>query len=41
MPPWMPDVHYQDFANNRQLTKEEKNKIIEWIDAGAVEGKKM
>lgn len=40
MPPWMPDVHYQDFANNRQLTKEEKNKIIEWIDAGAVEGKK-
>lgn len=39
MPPWMPDSHYRDFANNRQLTSEEKEKIIQWIDAGAPLGK--
>ena len=40
MPPWMPDSHYQDFANNRQLSGEEKDKIIKWIDKGAPQGNK-
>ncbi|WP_258862130.1 hypothetical protein [Sphingobacterium spiritivorum] len=40
MPPWMPDSHYQDFANNRQLSGEEKEKIIKWIDKGAPQGNK-
>jgi len=39
MPPWMADSHYQDFANNRQLSQEEKEKIINWIDSGAPPGK--
>lgn len=38
MPPWMADPHYQDFANNRQLSAEEKQKIIQWIDRGAPQG---
>lgn len=39
MPPWMPNPHYQDFANNRQLSSTEKEMIIKWIDSGAPEGK--
>lgn len=39
MPPWMPNSHYRDFANNRELTQEEKEKIITWIDSGAPQGK--
>lgn len=39
MPPWMPDPHYQDFANNRQLSATEKEMIVKWIDSGVPEGK--
>lgn len=39
MPPWMPDPHYQDFANNRQLSSTEKEMIVKWIDSGVPEGK--
>jgi hypothetical protein len=41
MPPWKPDIHYNDFANNRSLTKEERNAILTWIAANAPEGKSI
>ncbi len=34
MPPWKADVHYRGFANTRSLSPEEKNLLIQWIDAG-------
>ena len=39
MPPWKADVHYRDFANDRSLTPEERERIVRWIDAGAEKGK--
>jgi hypothetical protein len=38
MPPWTADAHYQDFANNRSLSQEEKRLLIKWIDSGSEEG---
>ena len=38
MPPWNANEHYQDFANNRSLSVQEINKIINWIDSGCTEG---
>lgn len=38
MPPWKADSHYRAFANSRSLTPEEKNAILQWIDAQAPEG---
>ncbi|MBO9591643.1 MAG: cytochrome c [Niabella sp.] len=32
MPPWKADTHYQDFLNNRSLTAQEKETIINWIN---------
>lgn len=38
MPPWPADAHYAQYANNLSLTKDEKEKIILWIDAGCPKG---
>lgn len=38
MPPWKADVHYRDFANNRSLTKIEKNTLLIWIKNKAPKG---
>ncbi|WPQ64547.1 cytochrome c [Chitinophaga sancti] len=39
MPPFKADVHYRDYANNRILTPEEKNTILNWISNNAPKGK--
>jgi hypothetical protein len=39
MPPWRADIHYTDFANSRQLTNAEKQKILKWIAANMPAGK--
>ncbi len=39
MPPWSPDPNYGKFSNDLSLPAGEKEKIIEWVDAGALEGK--
>ena len=39
MPPWSPDPHYGKFSNDLSLAAGEKEKIIAWIDAGALEGR--
>lgn len=38
MPPWKPDNHFRQFANDRSLSSNEKNLIINWIKAKAPEG---
>ena len=40
MPPWHinPEVGIQDFANDRGLSQEERDKIIAWVDQGAPQG---
>ncbi len=38
MPPWLADPHYREFSNDRSLSKNEKQKIIDWINLGAPEG---
>lgn len=38
MPPWRADVHYNDFANNRMLTEQEKQTLLQWIDQKAPKG---
>ena len=38
MPPWHADPHYGDFLNNRSLSKDERNRLLAWIDAGCPEG---
>lgn len=38
MPPWHADPHYGKFSNDRSLTKEETQKIADWVDAGAPRG---
>lgn len=38
MPPWLADPHYREFSNDRSLSKDEKQKIIDWINLGAAEG---
>ena len=39
MPPWSPDPHYGKFLNDLSLAPGEKEKIVSWVDAGALEGK--
>ncbi len=38
MPPWQPDPHYGKFSNDLSLAPGEKEKLIAWVDGGAVEG---
>lgn len=38
MPPWAPDTSYMHFVNERALTENEKNAILDWVDAFALEG---
>jgi hypothetical protein len=38
MPPWRADAHYVDYSNNRSLTDEEINKIVQWVDNKAPKG---
>ncbi|TDW95904.1 cytochrome c [Dinghuibacter silviterrae] len=38
MPPWRADTHYRDFANNRSLSRVERDALVKWIDAGAPRG---
>jgi hypothetical protein len=38
MPPWHADPHYLAFSNDRSLTKEETQKLVHWIEAGAPRG---
>ena len=35
MPPWHADPHYGVFEDDLSLTKEETQKLVHWIDAGA------
>src|SRR5439155_12141466 len=38
MPPWHADPRYGKFANNRSLSKEERDTLITWIDQGCPKG---
>src|SRR5438876_7831802 len=38
MPPWHADPAHGRFANDRRLTDAEKDTIVRWVNAGAVEG---
>jgi hypothetical protein len=35
MPPWHADPEHGEFANDRSLTREEKQTLVHWIEAGA------
>jgi len=38
MPPWTADPHYGKFTNDLSLTPAEKDKLVAWVDGGALEG---
>jgi peroxiredoxin len=38
MPPWYADPRYGKFANDRRLSKEEKETLLAWIDQGCARG---
>lgn len=38
MPPWHADPRYGQFANDRRLSRDERDALIAWIDAGAPKG---
>jgi peroxiredoxin len=38
MPPWYADPRHGKFANDRRLSKEEKEMLLAWIDQGCPEG---
>lgn len=38
MPPWLPSDPPGKFIGDRRLTPEQKNTLLDWIDAGALEG---
>jgi peroxiredoxin len=38
MPPWYADPRYGKFANDRRLSKEEKETLLAWIDQGCAKG---
>lgn len=38
MPPWHADPRYGKFANNRSLSKEERDTLFAWIDQGCPKG---
>lgn len=41
MPPWKPDNHYVSYANDRSLSNEDVQKIVNWIDNKSPRGIKM
>ena len=40
MPPWHADPAHGKWANDRSLTAQEKDTIVQWVNAGAPEGNK-
>jgi hypothetical protein len=38
MPPWRADNHYAEYANNRSLSDQEKQTILNWIENSAPKG---
>jgi len=38
MPPWMPDIKYSHFADERVLTEKEMESIKTWIEEGMIQG---
>jgi hypothetical protein len=38
MPPWFADPQYGHFSNDRSLTQEDIDTIVQWVDGGAVQG---
>ncbi len=38
MPPWTADTSYQHFSQERVLTQQEKDILINWVNDGALEG---
>ncbi len=38
MPPWHADPHFGSFENDRRLTQAEIDKVVAWVDQGAIEG---
>lgn len=38
MPPWTADPHFGKFLNDRQLSAQQVETIVKWVDAGAPEG---
>ena len=38
MPPWLADLHYSSFSNDRLLNDKDLQTIVAWIDGGAKEG---
>ncbi len=38
MPPWYADPRYSKFANDRRLSKEEKETLLAWVDRGCPKG---
>jgi hypothetical protein len=38
MPPWFADPKFGHFANDRSLSKQEIDTLVNWVDAGAMEG---
>jgi hypothetical protein len=38
MPPWYADPHFGKFANDRRLSKEDKETLLAWIDQGCPQG---
>jgi hypothetical protein len=38
MPPWPPDPRYGHFRRERHLQPEEINKLVAWVDGGAIRG---
>ena len=38
MPPWHADPHYGTFLNKRQLTPEQAQRLVQWIDQGSPRG---
>jgi peroxiredoxin/mono/diheme cytochrome c family protein len=38
MPPWYADPHYGKFSNDRRLSSEEKETLLDWLDNGMARG---
>jgi hypothetical protein len=38
MPPWAPDTNYMHFVGEREISEEDKNAIITWVDEGGIQG---